>query len=182
MKLKLLIAVLVLQSAWILGTSIRQENLLRAGPEILLETQPVDPRDPLRGDFVLLNYQISDIPGAKFTSNLAVELPPGTTVYVAVAPTGTNGFWNVARASRERIKPATGEVMLRGKTQWSWRNNTNLVHVEYGLEKYFVAEGTGNPRGKLTVLAAVSQSGQASIKQVFIDGKPYAEVMRGQQP
>ena len=31
---------------------------------------------------------------------------------------------------------------------------------------------------KLTVEAALSKYGQALIKQVFIDGKPYAEVMR----
>ena len=38
--------------------------------------------------------------------------------------------------------------------------------------------GTGNPRGKLTVQAAVPASGKAIIKQVFVDGKPYAEAMK----
>ncbi|HEY4984953.1 MAG TPA: hypothetical protein VIJ24_07790 [Verrucomicrobiae bacterium] len=32
-------------------------------------------------------------------------------------------------------------------------------------------EGTGNPRGKLTVQAVVAASGNAAIKQVFADGK-----------
>jgi uncharacterized membrane-anchored protein len=53
------------------------------------------------------------------------------------------------------------------------------VHVEYGLERYYVREGTGNPRGKITVQAAVPDSGQAQIKQVFVDGKPYGEAMKG---
>ncbi len=44
--------------------------------------------------------------------------------------------------------------------------------------RYYVAEGTGNPRGKLTVDVAVPASGQARIKQVYVDGKPYAEAMR----
>jgi hypothetical protein len=30
----------------------------------------------------------------------------------------------------------------------------------------------------LTVQAAVSKSGRANIKEVFVDGKPYAEAMK----
>lgn len=181
MKLKLLIAVLALQSAWILGTSFQQERLLNVGREILLETQPVDPRDPLRGDFVRLNYTISNIPREKFSPVITGELRAGTTVYVAVAPLGTNGFWNVTRASLKKFSPDDNEVVLRAKAQWNWLPGGDVIRLEYGLEKYFVAEGTGNPRGKLTVQAVVADSGKASIKQVFIDGKPYADVMRQQQ-
>jgi len=61
MKTKLFILVLTLQSAWLLGTAFTQERALRVGQIILLETQPVDPRDFLRGDFVRLNYKISDV-------------------------------------------------------------------------------------------------------------------------
>jgi len=60
----------------------------------------------------------------------------------------------------------------------TWRHRAGAIHTEYGLEQSFVAEGTGNPRGKLTVQAAVAQSGRANIKQVFVDGKPYAEAMK----
>ena len=49
----------------------------------------------------------------------------------------------------------------------------NSIHLEYGLERYYVREGTGNPRGKLTVQAAMPSSGNAVIQQVFMDGKPY---------
>ena len=34
-------------------------GVLREGSEVLLQTRPVDPRDFLRGDYVVLNYQIS---------------------------------------------------------------------------------------------------------------------------
>ena len=177
MKNKLVILVLALQAAWVLATAVRQENLLRVGQIVLLETRPVDPRDPLRGDFVRLNYNISDVPVKLFSSPVKTDLPDGTKIFVALAPTGTNRFYEITRAGLESFPPAAGEVLLRGKAMRSWRN-TNSVHVEYGIEKYFVAEGTGNPRGKLTVQAAVSQSGHASIKEVFVDGKPYIEAMK----
>jgi uncharacterized membrane-anchored protein len=44
MKLKLLILVLALQTAWILGTAFTQERVLRVGQLILLETQPANER------------------------------------------------------------------------------------------------------------------------------------------
>jgi uncharacterized membrane-anchored protein len=178
MKLKLLILVLTLQSIWILGTVIQQENILRVGRVVLLETQPVDPRDPLRGDFVRLNYKISDIPRDKFSPPVTNELPAGAKIFVTLAPVGTNDFWEVRRASTGKLVPADNEVLICGKAMWTWRNLTNSIHVEYGLEKYFVAEGTGNPQGKLKVQAAVTESGRASIKEVFVNGVPYAEAMK----
>ena len=80
MKLKLLILILTLQAVWILGTVVQQENIWRTGKVILLETQPVDPRDLLRGDFVRLNYKISSVPREKFTPPLTGELSAGTKI------------------------------------------------------------------------------------------------------
>jgi uncharacterized membrane-anchored protein len=179
MKLKLFILVLALQSAWLLGTAFTQERILRVGQVILLETQPVDPRDLLRGDYVRLNYPISTVPRERFFAPpLAGELPSGITVFVALVPSGTNGFYQLARASTEWFTPAANEVVLRGKVAQSWWNNAGSIRVEYGLEQFFVAEGTGNPHGKLTVQVAVTKSGRASIKEVFVDGKPYAAEMK----
>ena len=61
MKLKLLALVLGLQVAWILATVTTQELNLRSAPTVLLETRPVDPRDMLRGDYVILSYKISGV-------------------------------------------------------------------------------------------------------------------------
>jgi len=182
MKIKLLILVLALQAAWMLVTVVQQENLLRVGQTVLLETQPVDPRDPLRGDFVRLNYKISDVPVKLFPPPMKTNLPYGTKIFVALAPAGTNQFWEVTRAATASFAPAANEVLLRGRSEWSWRSGTNSIHVEYGIEKYFVAEGTGNPRGKLTAQAVISKSGRAMLKEVFVDGKPYAEAMKAVAP
>jgi len=62
MNLRLFILVLALQSAWVLYTVAVQERALAVGQVILLETRPVDPRDLLRDDYVILNYKISNIP------------------------------------------------------------------------------------------------------------------------
>jgi uncharacterized membrane-anchored protein len=177
MKLKLLLLVLALQTAWILGTTFVQERALAGGQLVLLETRPVDPRDLLRGDYVTLSYRISDVALDLFSPALTNAPAPGETVYVALEPRGQ--FHEVVRASTSRITPAAGQVALKGHSRSWWNNAAQTVHLEYGLERYYVREGTGNPRGKLTVQAAVPDSGQGRIKEVFVDGKPYAEAMKG---
>ena len=180
MKLKLLILVLALQSAWVLYTVAVQERALTAGQVILLETERVDPRDLLRGDYLILNYKINSVPTDLFSPLVNKNLPVGTKVYVALEPRG--GFYAVARASTNEFQPAAGELLLQARSAWAWRNATNAVRVEYGLERYYVREGTGNPSGKLTVRAVVPASGRASIQQVFLDGQPYAEAMKAAGP
>jgi len=176
MKLKLFIFVLALQSAWLLGTVFVQERALSSGKVIRLETERVDPRDLLRGDYLILNYKISDVPKNLFSPPVNQNLPAGTIVYVALEPDGD--FFAVARASTNPFAPSANQVLLQASSAWSGPNVASAVHLEYGLDRYYVREGTGNPRGKLTVEAVVPASGHPSIKQVFLDGKPYAEAMK----
>ena len=178
MKLKLVILVLALQTAWLLGTVAVQEHALATGKIILLETRRVDPRDLLRGDYLILNYKISDVPVNLFSPPVNKDLPYGTKVFVALAP-GTNQFYEVIKASTNELAPSANEILLRGRSDQRWWS-TNSIHVAYGIENYYVAEGKGNPTGKLTVPAVVPASGQPKIKEVFVDGKPYAEAMKNE--
>jgi uncharacterized membrane-anchored protein len=171
MKLKLLCLVLGLQVAWILGTVATQEYGLARGATALLETRPVDPRDLLRGDYVILSYRISDVPRQLFQPPLTNDLPVGTTVFVVLEKRGK--FHEAVSAALERPEVAPGQLVLRGKSVYSWQSR-----IEYGLERYYVPEGTGNPNGKLTVEISVPPSGNALIKQVFINDRPYREVMK----
>ncbi|MFN0069200.1 MAG: GDYXXLXY domain-containing protein [Limisphaerales bacterium] len=179
MKLKLLAAILALQVAWIIGTSAVQEVRLHRAPTILLETRPVDPRDLLRGDYVILNYAISTLPPELFQPPRPELLPMGQPVYVLLEKRGE--YFEAVRAAFEPLDPADGQVMMRGTLQhWNW-TGTGTEVVEYGIERYYVPEGQGNPVGKLTVEVAVAGSGQALIKQVFLDGRPFREAMKDVQ-
>jgi uncharacterized membrane-anchored protein len=182
MKLKFFILVLALQTAWLLGMVASQEYALAHGKAILLETQPVDPRDLLSGDYLMLRYKISDVPTNLFSTAVKKDLPNDTKIFVALAP-GTNQFYVVTRASTNALAPLSdAEVVLAGKSTYAWWNTTNSIHVEYGIERYYVAEGTGNPHGKLTARAIVPASGHAKLQQVFLDGKPYEQAMKDAAP
>ncbi|MBI1841330.1 MAG: hypothetical protein HYR88_10845, partial [Verrucomicrobia bacterium] len=110
---------------------------------------------------------------------------PGTPIFVRLSRQGP--FHRVESASMRPVEAKDGSPVLRGRiserSAW-WpgrRGSTNVsVIVDYGLERYYVREGTGSPTGTLTVEATVATSGNGFIRQVFLDGKPYAEAMRGQ--
>ena len=180
MKLKFFVFILALQTVWLLGTAAVQEYALSHGRTIMLETRRVDPRDLLRGDYLILNYNISDVPKNLFSPPVEPDLPYGTKIFVALVP-GTNQFYHATRASINEFAPATNEVVLCGRSDERWRSS-NSIHVAYGIENYYVAENTGNPAGKLTVQAIVPASGHPKIREVFVDGKPYAEVMKALAP
>ena len=179
MKNRLFALVIALQCAWVLGTVAVQETRLRSGTTVLLETRPVDPRDLLRGDYVILQYDVETLPRELLEKPESPEPAPGTTVYVTLAPRGA--FHAAAKVSFAPPKDPTGPV-LRGRVVSSdWRaGHENHVRAEYGIDRYYVREGTGEVRGKLTVEIALGRDGTPAIRQVFVDGKPFAEAARQQ--
>ncbi|HAB15596.1 MAG TPA: GDYXXLXY domain-containing protein [Verrucomicrobiota bacterium] len=184
MKNKLLFAVVALQCLWVVATVAVQETKLRRATIVRLETRPVDPRDMLRGDYVILSYDISRLSRDLFPQGTDLRSPYSKTVFVKLVRQGP--FFVAAAASFEPLTGDSEHPVLRGKVPYSWvpdwqreqANGPSEVAVEYGLEKYFVREGTGNPQGKLTVDVAVPASGQGIIRQVYVDDRPYAEAMR----
>jgi uncharacterized membrane-anchored protein len=175
-KLKLLVLVVGLQAAWMVATTVMQEWVLARGRTILLETRPVDPRDMLRGDYVILRYKISDVPLNLFTPPLTNSPTEGSKVYVVLEKRGE--FHEIVRVATNTPQANENQVVLRGRVErgW-WSTGTNSASVEYGLERFYVSEGTGNPTGKLTVQVAAPSSGNGMIKELFVDGKPFREAM-----
>jgi uncharacterized membrane-anchored protein len=170
------IAILAGQTLLLLALIAQQEYRLASPTILLLETVPVDPRDLLRGDYVILNYKISTLTNSLWDMPPTTKMGQGLPVFISLEQRGE--FHEAVRLSLTRPDPVPNRVVIQGRTQRSW--NDQQARVEYGLERYYVKEGTGNPRGKLTVQVAVGAEGKPVIKQVFLDGKPYAEGMREQ--
>jgi uncharacterized membrane-anchored protein len=150
-----------------------REWVLRTGRTVYLRTAPLDPRDPMRGDYVRLSYDISRVPrvlgrGQLAAANESFEaIARDTTVY-ALLRTNQDGLSELASLSLER--PAGG-LFLRGRTESSWGDT---LQVRYGLEAYFMEQGKAGDleRGRnregvrvpLEMEAAVSPRGLAVLK------------------
>ena len=104
----------VLQTA-VLGWMIESRaGILRSGEEILLKTAPVDPRDLLRGDYVILSYDVSTIPAALITGDRP-DGPGWQVMQVRLKP-GVDGFSTVAEASFGALARQEGSVVLADAT------------------------------------------------------------------
>jgi uncharacterized membrane-anchored protein len=170
------IAVVACVQTAVLGWMIWDRvKLLAYGREIELEVVPVDPRSLFRGDYVILNYGLSrlELPQGETT------LDRGDTVHVTLRQ-GAVGAWEVAgvSAAAPDNTPA-GDVVLKGRIRYASRpaGAAPTANVSYGIESFFVPEGTGRDleklvrEKKLSALIAVDADGNAGIKGLIVDGK-----------
>jgi uncharacterized membrane-anchored protein len=179
-KVFLFAAVAIIQVVLIVMMVVDRAQVLRDGIEVTLATRPVDPRDFLRGDYVVLNYDISALPAGALKDTPSSG--KGTVVYVKVAPKGN--VYAAVSVHREPV-PVTGdEVLIRGRAASGagcGPDNSSFcgdLRIRFGIESYFVPQGEGreieNARneGKVTVVAAVTRAGRAAIKRLLVDGEP----------
>jgi uncharacterized membrane-anchored protein len=161
-------------------------SILTGGTNILLRIEPVDPRDPLRGDYVTFQYGISNIP-SYYVENYnykETKLSNGQNVYVVLDKSGK--YWEVGRV--ETSIPKGEEIFLKGRVEMGgvdifdpsmdieFRNDRNF-RVKYGIEEYFIPEGVGRTFNfwdkEAAAQVSVDQNGNAVLKQIYIDDKPW---------
>jgi uncharacterized membrane-anchored protein len=165
----------------ILGYIIQSRaSILEHGAQVLLKTAPVDPRDFLRGDYVVLNYDISTVPVSTVTGGIPAQAGEQTLwVRLKLQP---DNFWAIVESSFRPLPPASDTVVLKSLPFYSYGpDNGGTIRAEYGIERYYVPEGEGKPLeearndGVVSIAASVSSSGVAQIRSLMIDNKPVYE-------
>lgn len=155
-------------------------SILRSGADIKLKTLPVDPRDLLRGDYVILSYPISTIPKSIVTG----EGPKGSTrtsLFVRLKPEA-DGLWAAVEASFAALPAEEGSVVLRTQPFDYYAASDggvpDTLFVQYGIERYYVPEGEGRVledarnQEELEVEARVSKDGTPQIARLILRGEP----------
>jgi uncharacterized membrane-anchored protein len=125
-RTRLVLLLLLVLAAVPLGYAGWSELQLHRGRRVLLPVRPVDPIDPLRGEYVALRYPFSaaDVAGTH----------AGDRLYVPLHRTAS-GVWTGGRATKS--KPAHG-IFLRGRVTHSWSGGAS---VHFGIESFYVHEG-----------------------------------------
>ena len=148
---------------------ISKQSILERGKAVVLETVPVDPRDLLRGDYVILRYKISTLDLEQVKS----EKPyyrRGEAIYLKLEP--KEKFWEATAVQSKRS--ADNGIYIRGKVSYCYSKKLEVI---YGIESYFVPEGEGREiersmqgrKSSVSVEAIVDSGGNALIKKVYID-------------
>lgn len=155
--------VIAAQAVFLLVWAGYHENIRRTAPTVRLKTLPVDPRDILRGDYMILNYEISR-PGAAVKRTGGVD----GDVFVVLKPEG----------SRHVIAEILSvEPPVTDTRRWVHARATGAgenLHLDYGIERFFVPEGRGTPRfSTLEVEASVSDDHRLYIRSLRLDGKRF---------
>lgn len=131
----------LLPMAVLLYTPISNFAVLHFGEKILLATRPVDPRDILRGDYVMLSYEIENISEEMVSeelAELAKSSPSGRLfdVYVSLRLDGDG----IASAAGVSLRPPADGIYLKAIfPAWAW----STPDVNYNLGVYYIPEGTG---------------------------------------
>jgi len=130
---------IALQFLVLLGMAGEREWIVQTGERLWLRTAPVDPRDPFRGDFVRLSYEVSRLGPRQlgFDPQQRV-LPEGAQVFAALE----RGPREVARLRQVMETPPESGPFLRGRVQRGWYP-WNGLEVKYGIEQLFVEQGRG---------------------------------------
>lgn len=187
--------VVVFLQLCILSTMIAGRVYTReTGSPVLLKTAPIDPWNFLRGDYVRLSYEISQLkydgtpwsppdwrnpevpaePPDKGTEMPADDWTPpyrrGDVVWVTLEQ--GEKYWTSVAINKSRPEPRPGQVIAKARVQSAWHE---AVQLKYGIEQFFVPQGQGleleREPTEMDVEAAVDRFGNVAIRRVFFKGK-----------
>jgi uncharacterized membrane-anchored protein len=172
-----LLAAFLLQTALLAWLIVNRALLLENGTEIRLAVVPVDPRDLLRGDYVVLSYDISRLT----TDEVEGDDDFGYYEPVYVSLDETADGW--VASSIHRARPGAG-VFLRGTVENSLSRDKCKVsspceelQIVYDIERFFVPEGKGRELEtlrndqRMSVDVAVADDGRVALKRLLVDGE-----------
>ena len=163
---KLTIIICIIWISIIAFGVIRNELILTTGKKVLLRTVPVDPKDLLMGDYVTLNYEISQLP----QNYDYLKTFKNKEVYV-VLKTDKDNIATIDRIQTE--KEPDEPLFIKGKISKCntiiplWKTGTC---INYGIESYYVKEHTGKDlekklRNGTLIKISIDRHGNAKVTE-----------------
>jgi uncharacterized membrane-anchored protein len=155
----------------IIGSIALSHYVIRdRGQVVLLAIEPVDPRDPLRGDYLTYTFpDLSEVPAEYFEGGAP---KPGEAVWMRLERRG--GISSATYGSlTDRPPEGDNSVFIRGTVI---RSNNATVAIRYGIEEYFVPEGAGTvvpPMRRMKARAYLADDGRATLDTLLLDGQPW---------
>lgn len=165
---------------------------LTQGTEIILKTIPIDPTDLFRGDYVSLNYEISEVEKNKLSKDLKENFTSEADDYSSIKvytilEKASDGYFKVKSVS---LKKPQNDIYLKGSL-YRYREYEEYIvnedtpyedyqekfkyiyHIDYNIDKYFVPENSAKDFEKASergnILAVVKiYKGYALLKEIKI--------------
>lgn len=143
MKRIFIVGAVVLQLAVLAAMAWEREWVVRHGKTVFLRTAPIDPDDPMRGEYVHLNYEAGIVPRSLCRDGVLAWL--GEKDYRKRSRTDHRVYaqleiddYGVARVvALSDQRPLQG-LFVRGRTTTV---HDNAIEVRYGVEAFFMEQG-----------------------------------------
>jgi len=171
--LTLLVATFLLQWFVPLNMIMQQENILKEGTTFKFKTEPIDPNDPFRGKFVVLNYvadRVEVTNGQQWFS--------GEPVFVRIRENAV-GYAEVA--GLEKVAPVDDSNYVKAEIQSVYGDTPTIVRLRYPFERFYMEESKAPKaeamfrdlwRDSTTTVygLVVINAGRAALEDVMVDG------------
>ena len=161
----LLAIVIILQMLFFITWSLIEESK-QSNPNaktILLETVPIDPRDYLSGNYFTLSYAISNI-----GSFHKYDKMRSGTIFAILKEQGKYYVPDYISSNKpEKIR--NDQVIIKGQS--------DVWHINYGIEKYFINQNTKTPNrtDKVDVLVNIDKNSSPRIVKLYVNGQEFQQ-------
>ena len=158
-----------------------REAILKEGMEIKLKTAPIDPNDPFRGKYIVLDYDENTI-----KKDSTEQWSRGDKVFVYFR-NDEDGFATIASVVREvsdEDKPYVKATI--GNRLW---NDTVSIRINYDFDRFYMEESKAKnaeeihrqaqrDTSKISYALVSVKDGEAVVKDVFIDDVSVRELAK----
>ena len=152
-----------------------RNDILREGTEIVLETQPIDPRDLLRGHYVQLEFAVEELPVAlvRSLSEGVVGSHRDAPVFVRFE-TGEGGVDTIVEVRRTPPADFSRWMLV---TAPALREGMTNLRVEFPIDRYYASEAVAPEierrmrQGDITQVVLALYRGSAQIKAFRQNGE-----------
>jgi hypothetical protein len=157
-----------------------REDILSQGKEFKFETEPIDPNDPFRGKYIVLNYLADWVPVEDKS-----DWEYGETVYALIGE-DERGYAHFISASKNRPNPGTaylkttvGSGFYTESTKLPLKLDFYRLYMdEYEAPKAEALYADSQVDSTFTAYGlVVIKEGEAVLKDVMIDGTSIREMV-----
>jgi uncharacterized membrane-anchored protein len=160
-------------------TILDQETILSKGRLFKLQTAPIDPSDPFRGKYIILNFSENEV-----LVNNYQEWVDHEYMYITLADSA--GY---ARISRASLYEQEGDDYIKVRISNVDSGTPARVTFEYPFERFYLEESKASEAERLYwesrsdstqhVYANIRvRNGQASLENVMVNDRPIADIVR----
>ncbi|OKL36053.1 GDYXXLXY domain-containing protein [Domibacillus mangrovi] len=159
-SISVFVAVIAIQSGFLLFTAWQKEQLLQNGELVALELAPIDPRSMLQGDYVQLNYEIQTNYRDHYYETTST-LPDGKVAVLLEKSSETIDY------NGKTIPVYTASSFAQAGTEegFSMIGKARAGTLTLGIEHFFIPENSGPKwEEKTHAIVRVAENGDAILE------------------